>query len=180
MKQKIFFRVSLCLFLAAGVLLGYLLSTRQTTRAEMTRQEAVAQQHYDAASYCETLADAMSRGDQDSLLAQYYAADSLMEETHAHLKERLSLLSDLSLSYQGCAESGGEREISETEFWKNFDLLFQVDQPLPAATAEALPDYLFSGIEETGRLVLTLTLCKSAGSGWTYQLVSLNTPPFSI
>ncbi len=178
MKPKHF--LSIALVLAAGICLGYFIFAHQTTQAELTRQEAVAQQHYDAASFCAALADALSRGEQDSLLAQYHTADSLTEETRAQLKERLSLLSALSLSYQGCAESGGEREISETEFWKNFDLLFQVDQPLPAAAAEALPGYLVSGIEKTGRLVLTLTICKSAGSDWTYQFVSLNTPPFSI
>ena len=82
--------------------------------------------------------------------------------------------------YDISQEAGGEREISETEFWKNFALLFQVDQPLPTAVAEVLPNYLVSGIEKTGRLVLTLTICKSAESDWTYQIVSLNTPPFSI
>ena len=180
MKQKIRFGMALFLILAVGVLLGYLISAHQTTRAEMTRQEAIAQQQYDAVAFCEALADAMSQGDQESLLAQYHAADSLTEVTRAQLNERLFILSDLSLSYQGCVEAGGEREISETEFWKNFDLLFQVEQPLPAAAAQALPDYLVSGIEKTGRLVLTLTICKSAGSDWSYQLVSLNTPPFSI
>ena len=178
MKPKHF--LSIALVLAAGVCLGYFISAYQTTRAEMTRQAAIAQQQYDAVAFCEALADAMNRGDQESLLAQYHAADSLTEVTRAQLNERLSLLSGFSLSYQGCVEAGGEREISETEFWKNFDLLFQVDQPLPTAVAEALPDYLVSGIEKTGRLVLTLTICKSAGSDWSYQLVSLNTPPFSI
>lgn len=180
MKQKIFFRVSLCLVLAAGVLLGYLLSAHRTTQAELTRQNAIAQLHYDAASYCETLADTMSRGDRDTLMLQYHAADSLTEETRAQLKERLSILSDFSLSYQGCVEAGGERERSESEFWKNFDLLFQVTEPLPQEAADVLPSYLVSGIEESGTLVLTLTICKMAGSDWAYQLVSLNIMPFSI
>ena len=86
----------------------------------------------------------------------------------------------LPLVYQGCEEAGGEREISETEFWKDFALHFQVTDALPQAAREKLPVYLVSGIEVSGSLVLTLTLCKTAGSSWTYQLVSVNTAPYSI
>ena len=102
------------------------------------------------------------------------------EDTRTQLKERLSLLDMLSLVYQGCEEAGGEREISETEFWKDFALHFQVTDALPQAAREKLPVYLVSGIEASGSMVLTLTLCKTAGSSWTYQMVSVNTAPYSI
>ena len=147
-------RIVFPLALAAAILLGSFLGAHHSTRAEQTRREAVAQQHIDAAQFCQQLAEAIVQGEQDSLLAQYYGLDGMPEDTRAQLKERLSLLDMLSLGYQGCEEAGGEREISETEFWKDFALHFQVTDALP--------------------------LCKTAGSSWTYQLVSVNTAPYSI
>ena len=162
-------RIVFPLALAAAILLGSFLGAHHSTRAEQTRREAVAQQHIDAAQFCQQLAEAIVQGEQDSLLAQYHGLDGMPEDTRAQLKERLSLL-----------EAGGEREISETEFWKDFALHFQVTDALPQAAKEKLPVYLLSGIEASGSLVLTLTLCKTAGSSWTYQLVSVNTAPYSI
>ena len=170
-------RIVFPLALAAAILLGSFLGAHHSTRAEQTRREAVAQQHIDAAQFCQQLAEAIVQGEQDSLLAQYYGLDGMPEDTRAQLKERLSLLDMLPLVYQGCEEAGGEREISETEFWKDFALHFQVTDALPQAAREKLPVYLVSGI---GSLLLTLTLCKTAGSSWTYQLVSVNTAPYSI
>ena len=172
-------RIVFPLALAAAILLGSVLGAHHSTRAEQTRREAVAQQHIDAAQFCQQLAEAIVQGEQDSLLAQY-GLDGMPEDTRAQLKERLSLLDMLSLGYQGCEEAGGEREISETEFWKDFALHFQVTDALPQAAREKLPVYLLSGIEASGSLVLTLTLCKTAGSSWTYQLVSVNMAPYSI
>lgn len=173
-------RIVLPLALLAALLLGSFLAAHHNTRAEQTRREAIAQQHIDAAQFCQQLAEAIVQGDQKNLLVQYHGLNAMTEATRAQLRERLSLLDALPLAYQGCEEAGGEREISETEFWKDFALRFQVTDTLPQAAREKLPVYLVSGIEETGSLVLTLTLCKSAESGWTYQLVSVNTAPYSI
>ena len=160
-------RIVFPLALAAAILLGSFLGAHHSTRAEQTRREAVAQQHIDAAQFCQQLAEAIVQGEQDSLLAQYYGLDGMPEDTRAQLKERLSLLDMLPLGYQGCEEAGGERH-------------FQVTDALPQAARENLPVYLVSGIEASGSMVLTLTLCKTAGSSWTYQLVSVNTAPYSI
>ena len=173
-------RIVFPLALAAAILLGSVLGAHHSTRAEQTRREAVAQQHIDAAQFCQQLAEVIVQGEQDSLLAQYYGLDGMPEDTRAQLKERLSLLDMLPLVYQGCEEAGGEREISETEFWKDFALHFQVTDALPQSAREKLPVYLVSGIEASGSMVLTLTLCKTAGSSWTYQMVSANTAPYSI
>ncbi|MFR6379089.1 MAG: hypothetical protein ACLUNZ_03910 [Evtepia sp.] len=131
-------RIVFPLALAAAILLGSFLGAHHSTRAEQTRREAVAQQHIDAAQFCQQLAEAIVQGEQDSLLAQYYGLDGMPEDTRAQLKERLSLLDMLPLGYQGCEEAGGEREISETEFWKDFCPALSGDgRPAPGCQGES-------------------------------------------
>ena len=55
-------RIVFPLAFAAAILLGSFLGAHHSTRSEQTRREAVAQQHIDAAQFCQQLAEAIVQG----------------------------------------------------------------------------------------------------------------------
>ena len=173
--------IVLAISLFAMFFMGYYVSTLQNNKNASEEKKSIAQLQYDAVLFCNVIAEAIVQGNKEKLLSQYYAVYSLNDDGIAGLKKRISLLEKIPIqSYQGCVEAGGERDISATSFWKEFELIFQIDQINSQKMKEIMPESLVSKIQEDKKFVLTLAVCKMEEQAWSYQLISLNAIPLYI
>ena len=173
--------IVLAISLFAVFFMGYYVSTLQNNKNASEENKSIAQLQYDAVLFCNDIAEAIVQGNKEKLLSQYYAVYSLNDDGIAGLKKRISLLEKIPIqSYQGCVEAGGERDISATSFWKEFELIFQIDQINSQKMKEIMPESLVSKIQEDKKFVLTLAVCKMEEQAWSYQLISLNAIPLYI
>lgn len=173
--------IVLAISLFAVFFMGYYVSTLQNNKNASEEKKSIAQLQYDAVLFCNDIAEAIVKGNKEKLLSQYYAVYSLNDDGIAGLKKRISLLEKIPIqSYQGCVEAGGERDISATSFWKEFELIFQIDQINSQKMKEIMPESLVSKIQEDKKFVLTLAVCKMEEQAWSYQLISLNAIPLYI
>lgn len=173
--------IVLAISLFAVFFMGYYVSTLQNNKNASEEKKSIAQLQYDAVFFCNDIAEAIVQGNKEKLLSQYYAVYSLNDDGIAGLKKRISLLEKIPIqSYQGCVEAGGERDISATSFWKEFELIFQIDQINSQKMKEIMPESLVSKIQEDKKFVLTLAVCKMEEQAWSYQLISLNAIPLYI
>lgn len=180
-KGKYAERIILALIVAAAFFVGYYVSLFQSNQTANEERNGIVQLQHDAVLFCNDVAEAMVQGDTENLLKQYYAVHLLHDDGVAELKNRLSRLEKIPIqSYQGCVEAGGEREISATSFWKEFELIFQIDPTNPQNMKEVMPEALAAQIQADKKFVLTVAICKTEEQAWSYQLISLNTMPFYI
>ena len=173
--------VILAIIVVAVFFVGYYVSLFHSNRTAINEKNGIIQLQHDAVLFCSDVAEAMVQGDTEQLLSQYHAADLLDDDGVAALKNRISRLEDIPIrSYQGCVEAGGEREISATSFWKEFELIFQIDPTNAQNMKEIMPEALASQIQEDKKFVLTVVICKTEEQAWSYQLISLNAMPFYV
>ena len=173
--------IVLAISLFAVFFMGYYVSTLQNNKNASEEKKSIAQLQYDAVLFCNDIAEVIVQGNKEKLLSQYYAVYSLNDDGIAGLKKRISLLEKIPIqSYQVCVEAGGERDISATSFWKEFELIFQIDQINSQKMKEIMPESLVSKIQEDKKFVLTLAVCKMEEQAWSYQLISLNAIPLYI